>query len=49
MFCFISDGYFVLFDFSDYIQPICLPEANQKFSPGRICSIAGWGATEVGG
>lgn len=35
--------------FSDYIQPICLPEENQIFSPGRICSIAGWGATENGG
>ena len=31
------------FIFPDYIQPICLPEENQVFSPGRICSIAGWG------
>ena len=29
--------------FSDYIQPICLPEKNQVFPPGRMCSIAGWG------
>lgn len=31
------------FMFTDYIQPICLPEENQVFPPGRICSIAGWG------
>ncbi|KAH0517716.1 Enteropeptidase [Microtus ochrogaster] len=36
-------------NYTDYIQPICLPEENQIFSPGRICSIAGWGATENGG
>ncbi|NXP92989.1 ENTK Enteropeptidase, partial [Passerina amoena] len=30
--------------YSDYIQPICLPEKNQQFSPGINCSIAGWGA-----
>ncbi|XP_050004892.1 enteropeptidase isoform X1 [Alexandromys fortis] len=36
-------------NYTDHIQPICLPEENQIFSPGRICSIAGWGATENGG
>lgn len=35
---------FVLFCFSDYIQPICLPEENQLFPAGKICSIAGWGS-----
>ncbi|XP_006727684.1 enteropeptidase [Leptonychotes weddellii] len=30
-------------NYTDYIQPICLPEENQAFPPGRICSIAGWG------
>ncbi|XP_075860355.1 enteropeptidase [Microcebus murinus] len=30
-------------NYTDYIQPICLPEENQVFSPGRKCSIAGWG------
>ncbi|ELW68372.1 Enteropeptidase [Tupaia chinensis] len=30
-------------DFTDYIQPICLPEENQVLPPGRKCSIAGWG------
>uniref|UniRef100_A0A8C3MET7 Enteropeptidase n=1 Tax=Geospiza parvula TaxID=87175 RepID=A0A8C3MET7_GEOPR len=29
--------------YTDYIQPICLPEKNQQFSPGINCSIAGWG------
>lgn len=29
--------------YTDYIQPICLPEENQLFPPGRICAIAGWG------
>uniref|UniRef100_A0A8C5IUZ1 Enteropeptidase n=1 Tax=Junco hyemalis TaxID=40217 RepID=A0A8C5IUZ1_JUNHY len=30
--------------YTDYIQPICLPEKNQQFPPGINCSIAGWGA-----
>ncbi|NWV30981.1 ENTK Enteropeptidase, partial [Grantiella picta] len=29
--------------YTDYIQPICLPEKNQPFLPGINCSIAGWG------
>ncbi|NXK95179.1 ENTK Enteropeptidase, partial [Formicarius rufipectus] len=29
--------------YTDYIQPICLPEKNQQFLPGIYCSIAGWG------
>ncbi|NXN55789.1 ENTK Enteropeptidase, partial [Rynchops niger] len=29
--------------YTDYIQPICLPETNQQFLPGINCSIAGWG------
>ncbi|NXF93354.1 ENTK Enteropeptidase, partial [Eubucco bourcierii] len=29
--------------YTDYIQPICLPEKNQQFLPGMNCSIAGWG------
>lgn len=37
------------FVFSDYIQPICLPEENQVFPPGSICSIAGWGTVEYQG
>uniref|UniRef100_A0A8C0WFD5 Enteropeptidase n=1 Tax=Castor canadensis TaxID=51338 RepID=A0A8C0WFD5_CASCN len=30
-------------NYTDYIQPICLPEENQVFLPGKNCSIAGWG------
>ncbi|XP_004371409.1 enteropeptidase isoform X1 [Trichechus manatus latirostris] len=30
-------------NYTDYIQPICLPEENQVFAPGMNCSIAGWG------
>ncbi|XP_036737451.2 enteropeptidase [Manis pentadactyla] len=30
-------------NYTDYIQPICLPDKNQVLPPGRICSIAGWG------
>ncbi|OCT91212.1 enteropeptidase isoform X1 [Xenopus laevis] len=36
-------------NYSDYIQPICLPETNQEFTGGINCSIAGWGRTESGG
>ncbi|NXJ36061.1 ENTK Enteropeptidase, partial [Ciconia maguari] len=30
--------------YTDYVQPICLPEKNQQFLPGVNCSIAGWGS-----
>ncbi|XP_046504290.1 enteropeptidase [Equus quagga] len=36
-------------NYTDYIQPICLPEENQVFPPGSICSIAGWGTVEYQG
>uniref|UniRef100_A0ABM5FV81 Enteropeptidase n=1 Tax=Pogona vitticeps TaxID=103695 RepID=A0ABM5FV81_9SAUR len=32
-------------NYTDYIQPICLPEENKSFLPGTNCSIAGWGRT----
>ncbi|XP_066477386.1 enteropeptidase [Tiliqua scincoides] len=32
-------------NYTDYIQPICLPEKNKQFLPGTNCSIAGWGRT----
>uniref|UniRef100_A0A8C3QMC8 Transmembrane serine protease 15 n=1 Tax=Cyanoderma ruficeps TaxID=181631 RepID=A0A8C3QMC8_9PASS len=32
--------------YTDYIQPICLPEKDQQFLPGINCSIAGWGNIE---
>uniref|UniRef100_A0A673WPP3 Transmembrane serine protease 15 n=1 Tax=Salmo trutta TaxID=8032 RepID=A0A673WPP3_SALTR len=31
-------------NFTDYIQPICLPGSDQQFVAGRKCFIAGWGA-----
>uniref|UniRef100_A0A8D2D3U7 Enteropeptidase n=1 Tax=Sciurus vulgaris TaxID=55149 RepID=A0A8D2D3U7_SCIVU len=36
-------------NYTEYIQPICLPEENQVFLPGRNCSIAGWGRVEYQG
>ncbi|OXB64181.1 hypothetical protein ASZ78_002103 [Callipepla squamata] len=35
--------------YTDYIQPICLPEKNEQFLPGINCSIAGWGAIRYEG
>ncbi|XP_038622100.1 enteropeptidase [Tachyglossus aculeatus] len=35
-------------NYTDYIQPICLPEASQPFPPGIDCTIAGWGKTSQG-
>ncbi|XP_074066503.1 enteropeptidase [Macrotis lagotis] len=31
-------------NYTDYIQPICLPEAIQVFPQGMKCFIAGWGS-----
>ncbi|KAI4889773.1 hypothetical protein NFI96_017910 [Prochilodus magdalenae] len=36
-------------NFTDYIQPICLPHPEQRFEPGRKCAIAGWGRLFEGG
>ncbi|KAM3869022.1 enteropeptidase [Diretmus argenteus] len=30
-------------NFTDYIQPVCLPQDHQEFEAGRKCFIAGWG------
>ncbi|XP_032888268.1 enteropeptidase, partial [Amblyraja radiata] len=35
--------------YTDYIQPACLPDSKQHFSAGTRCSIAGWGAVSEGG
>ncbi|XP_055500199.1 enteropeptidase [Leucoraja erinacea] len=35
--------------YTDYIQPACLPDSKQHFSVGTRCSIAGWGAMSEGG
>ncbi|MEE6468150.1 hypothetical protein FKM82_008179 [Ascaphus truei] len=36
-------------NYTDYIQPVCLPEYDQEFSSGMNCSIAGWGRTQSQG
>ncbi|XP_062309044.1 enteropeptidase [Osmerus eperlanus] len=36
-------------NFTDYIQPLCLPRSNQQFEAGRNCLIAGWGRVAEGG
>ncbi|KAF4077220.1 hypothetical protein AMELA_G00205530 [Ameiurus melas] len=36
-------------NFTDYIQPICLPNSTQQFAAGRKCVIAGWGRLTEGG
>ncbi|XP_068186952.1 enteropeptidase isoform X2 [Antennarius striatus] len=30
-------------NFTQYIQPVCLPPEGQDFTPGRKCFITGWG------
>ncbi|KAM3933981.1 enteropeptidase [Leptodactylus fuscus] len=35
--------------YTDYIQPICLPESQDVFPLGLHCAIAGWGRTESQG
>ncbi|XP_020817147.1 uncharacterized protein LOC110190830 isoform X1 [Drosophila serrata] len=34
--------------FSDYVQPICLPEKNSKLVENRNCTISGWGSIKAG-
>lgn len=34
--------------FTDYIQPICLPEKNTIYFAGMNCSISGWGSIQSG-
>uniref|UniRef100_A0A4X2KA75 Enteropeptidase n=1 Tax=Vombatus ursinus TaxID=29139 RepID=A0A4X2KA75_VOMUR len=36
-------------NYTDYIQPICLPEASQVFPQGMNCFIAGWGRIKYQG
>ncbi|KAH8343162.1 hypothetical protein KR059_005796, partial [Drosophila kikkawai] len=34
--------------FSDYVQPICLPEKNGELVENRNCTISGWGSIKAG-
>ncbi|XP_063053966.1 enteropeptidase [Engraulis encrasicolus] len=36
-------------NYTDYVQPVCLPHEQQHFQAGRKCVIAGWGRVEEGG
>ncbi|XP_018412200.1 PREDICTED: enteropeptidase [Nanorana parkeri] len=36
-------------NYTDYIQPVCLPESLSNFPSGLNCSIAGWGRTQSQG
>ncbi|XP_073524365.1 enteropeptidase isoform X2 [Phyllobates terribilis] len=36
-------------NYTDYIQPVCLPESQDVFPPGLNCTIAGWGRTQSQG
>ena len=31
--------------FNEHIQPICLPEPDEKFPVGTLCLSSGWGDT----
>ncbi|KPU78927.1 uncharacterized protein Dana_GF10854, isoform D [Drosophila ananassae] len=34
--------------FSDYVQPICLPDKNEELVENRMCTISGWGSIKSG-
>lgn len=34
--------------FTNYIQPVCLPAKEANYDPGRNCSISGWGSIQYG-
>ncbi|RXN28514.1 enteropeptidase [Labeo rohita] len=36
-------------NYTDYVQPICLPDAGAPIEEGRKCFIAGWGLTAEDG
>ncbi|XP_067874706.1 serine protease hepsin [Heterodontus francisci] len=36
-------------NFTDYIQPLCLPAIGQPLVEGAVCSVTGWGNTEYYG
>ncbi|KAG7463650.1 hypothetical protein MATL_G00178930 [Megalops atlanticus] len=35
--------------FDGLVEPICLPNFEEKFEDGKVCWISGWGATTDGG
>lgn len=35
--------------YTDYIMPICIPEANVQFPSGMYCFVTGWGSIRQGG
>lgn len=34
--------------FTNYIQPVCMPPRNAVYEPGRNCTISGWGSIQYG-
>lgn len=34
--------------FTNYIQPICLPKNDANYAPGLNCTISGWGSIQYG-
>lgn len=34
--------------FTNYIQPVCLPSRDTYYEPGRNCTISGWGSIQYG-
>lgn len=34
--------------FTNYIQPICLPNKETRYEPGKNCTISGWGSIQYG-
>lgn len=34
--------------FTNYIQPICLPDIETAYEPGKNCTISGWGSIQYG-
>ncbi|XP_072369234.1 enteropeptidase isoform X1 [Scyliorhinus torazame] len=36
-------------NYTEFVQPLCLPARKQQFLPGGMCYIAGWGAVAENG
>ncbi|XP_028931477.1 serine protease 33-like [Ornithorhynchus anatinus] len=36
------------FNFTDYILPVCIPQATDSFPSGLLCSVTGWGNVKQG-